>query len=689
MTRLSIIRRDKKNSVHASLRELESLLERMKRDTKDETIARYREAIAMGVSIENYERQHQTDYVYPSCELRKTESGELHVAAVNDIALIEVTGILSASDREAAKKAAGTLPMTVAALTNAEATGVVILVKVACSDGTAPTADDSFWQRAGQVAKAVYGSLLPHPVTNISTSIRSAFRMTLDPQPFVNMEATPLRIDDLPIQENKVKRAVISAKKQADYDLYGLYETKYRSASITAIEKTAGLAEGERRNAYFTLLAKELYRLGVPEEEAMLHIANHHQWGSDWNGQLVRTILETVYREGEKAKHTREDNVAGQTYRLIDYLTTRYAFRFNTVMGYTEYRPNNTEYHPWLPVTDRVLKGMTTEARLAGHDAWDKDVVRYVQSNLIERYDPIEAFLWPLYERWDGQDHIGRLAQTVPCDVPQWPHWFRKWFLYMVAQWLGRSHRYGNSVMPLLISCQGFNKSTFCRRLLPDELQWGYNDNLTIEDKKQTLQAMHNFLLINLDEFNQISPKIQEGFLKNVVQLARVKIKRPYGKHVEDFPRLASFIATSNMADVLSDPSGNRRFIAIELTGPIDVSYQINYEQLYAQAIHAIVKQEEQYWFDDLEVRQIMTHNRQFETKTPAEQYFQELFEPAANATEGQWMTTAAIFNELRREAGASLKVDSMKIFGRFLSNMADLQRRRISTGLQYLVKRK
>ena len=46
---------------------------------------------------------------------------------------------------------------------------------------------------------------------------------------------------------------------------------------------------------------------------------------------------------------------------------------------------------------------------------------------------------------------------------------------------------------------------------------------------------MHNFLLINLDEFNQISPKLQEGFLKNVIQQPCVKIKRPYGKLVEKF----------------------------------------------------------------------------------------------------------------------------------------------------------
>ena len=112
------------------------------------------------------------------------------------------------------------------------------------------------------------------------------------------------------------------------------------------------------------------------------------------------------------------------------------------------------------------------------------------------------------------------------------------------------------------------------------EFEKDENDNLQMDDKRQVLQQMAQMLLINLDEFNQISPKTQQGFLKNIITLSSVKIKRPYGRHVEDFPRRASFIATTNQADVLADPSGSRRFLSVELTGPIDISTPPNYEQL-------------------------------------------------------------------------------------------------------------
>jgi predicted P-loop ATPase len=203
------------------------------------------------------------------------------------------------------------------------------------------------------------------------------------------------------------------------------------------------------------------------------------------------------------------------------------------------------------------------------------------------------------------------------------------------------------------------------------------------------LQAMSQMLLINLDEFNQISARTQEGFLKNVIQLARVKAKRPYGRHIEDFPRLASFIATTNISDVLADPSGNRRFIGIELTGPIDVSVRPNHEQLYAQA-QALIDNGEPYWFDDHETRLIMRHNRQFQLKSPAEQYFAELFEVAAEGDpQGEWLSAAAIFQRLKKAGGAALKQPNIVAFGRMLANLDGMRRRRTMNGTEYWVRPK
>ena len=374
---------------------------------------------------------------------------------------------------------------------------------------------------------------------------------------------------------------------------------------------------------------------------------------------------------------------------MIGFLCKKYDFRYNSVMKCTEYRPKEKDYWGYQPVDARVQKRMTLEVQLANIRVSIKDVRNYLESDLLSTYNPVENFLYKCEGKWDGKDHIRALARTVPTDNPYWEDWFYTWFLAMVDQWRAYSHRkYGNSVAPLLISKQGYNKSTFCRSLVPPELQWGYNDNLVLSEKRQVLQAMCQSLVINLDEFNQISPLVQQGFLKNIIQLPSVKIKPPYGSHVQEFPRMASFIATSNMEDILSDPSGNRRFLGVELTGPIDVSQRPNYEQLYAQALSALRAGEKTY-FDAEQTRLIMANNRKFEVVSPVDQYFDLYFDLTDNAEQGEYLTAAEIFQELKSHIGSSLKLNSLIAFGRKLSQMPTIHRKRFNDGMRYLVVKK
>ena len=397
---------------------------------------------------------------------------------------------------------------------------------------------------------------------------------------------------------------------------------------------------------------------------------------------------ETDDGEIEKSKVGVQPTTADNIMNMMVFLRDRYDFRYNVLMKYTEYKTKGS-WHDFAPVDPRVQKRMTLDVQLADIRVSIKDVRNFLESDYIANYDPIDEYLFQCEGKWDGKDHIRALARTVPTANPHWADWFYIWYLGMVDQWRGINHRlYGNSVAPLLISKQGFNKSTFCRRLIPQELQWGYTDNLVLSEKRQVYQAMAQTLLINLDEFNQISPQVQQGFLKNLIQLPNVKMKRPYGGHVEEFPRLASFIATSNMDDILTDPSGNRRFIGVELTGPIDVSVKPNYVQLFAQAMAAIRAGEKTY-FDSVETALLMQSNRQFEVVPPIEQYFQMCFDLVEDESLGKYMSAAEIFDYLKKRIGSSLKIDSLMSFGRKLANIDGIKVKRFATGKRYLVAEK
>ena len=415
---------------------------------------------------------------------------------------------------------------------------------------------------------------------------------------------------------------------------------------------------------------------------------------------MLNEVIHTVEKSVDNMNGVDVDNSSGHVDKdskelsdnimsMIGFLCKKYDFRYNSVMKFTEYRPKDKDYWGFQPVDARVQKRMTLEVQLANIRVSIKDVRNYLESDLLSTYNPVENFLFKCMGKWDGKDHIRALARTVPTDNPHWEDWFYTWFLAMVDQWRSYSHRkYGNSVAPLLISKQGYNKSTFCRSLVPPELQWGYNDNLVLSEKRQVLQAMCQALVINLDEFNQISPQVQQGFLKNIIQLPSVKMKPPYGSHVQEFPRMASFIATSNMEDILSDPSGNRRFLGVELTGPIDVSQLPNYEQLYAQALAALQAGEKTY-FDAEQTKLIMASNRKFEVISPVDQYFNLYFDLTDDAKLGEYLTAAEIFQELKSHIGSSVKLSNLICFGRKLSQMPSIHRKRFNDGMRYLVVRK
>ena len=398
----------------------------------------------------------------------------------------------------------------------------------------------------------------------------------------------------------------------------------------------------------------------------------------------MKIVMDSTIAEMPRRNRIQDED--NETSRLVTFLDERFELRFNRVKRTTEYLDKLRPHLGWRAADLRFINGVAIDANQAGIKARPKDVSIYLNSSKIKISDPTEDLLYNL-QKWDGHDHIGDMADRVKTSLPQWKKWFRMWFLGLVAQWMGYNSRFGNSIVPLLISPQGYRKSTFCRQLLPPQLRWGYLDNLKFTDQKQVMTAMTDQLLINLDEFNSISKKTQEGFLKNTIQLAEIAIKRPYARHIEQERRRASFIATSNMTDVLSDPSGSRRFFAVEVTEPIDTDTKINYEQLYAQAVEA-VRNGERRWFDQKDIDEVMAHNRKYAMLSSADMYFNDYFETAdANDEDAKRLTATEIYDYIRKRAGASAVNESVRAFGRYLSNLTEITKVHTRRGTVYVVK--
>ena len=95
----------------------------------------------------------------------------------------------------------------------------------------------------------------------------------------------------------------------------------------------------------------------------------------------------------------------------------------------------------------------------------------------------------------------------------------------------------------------------------------------------------------------------------------------------------------------------------------------------------------EPHFFNEEQTQEIIESNRRYQQRTPAEQYFNDCFEVARDEHEGQFLTSSAIFAHIKKVAGADLRLSSLNHFGRILSNMPEIVRKRTKNGTEYLVK--
>ena len=627
--KVTIVHTNNKKQLLVSTKTMEKLMERFARDDSKLTITHFRESVPyLSNNYEGYKDMPKWMHIYPAAEFAKDENNNLKMKAFNGILLLKFGNITDVDGVKGVKRSVAILPSTLAAITGADGKTVIVLIKFQGEKDSLPTSEAD----AELLYRIAYQQIFP-----VYQAIVKASILVDGPKPSIEAGSTLS-------QEPSIHNSFMMTLDAEPY-----FNSKAVAIKIDSHARSQSPAPN-----------------------------------TDNNQQTIPD-----FRAPEEGKKVDKNSIRENIVNMMQLLESRYDFRYNTVMKFVEYMPKDKGWYGYQPVEPRVQKRMTLEVQLADIRVSIKDVRNFLESDYIKNYNPIEEYLFQCYDKWDGKDHIRALARTVPTANPHWADWFYTWFLGMVDQWRGYSHRqYGNSVAPLLISKQGYNKSTFCRRLLPPELQWGYSDNLILSEKRQVYQAMAQFMVINLDEFNQISPQVQQGFLKNLIQLPTLKYKPPYGSHVMEFPRLASFIATSNMKDILSDPSGNRRFIGVELTGPIDVSVRPNYQQLFAQALSALNNGEKSY-FDAQQVKLIMKSNSQFEIIQPIDQYFLLYFELVEDEKEGDYLTAAEIFDYLKKQIGSSLKVNSLMGFGRKLANMSELKHKRFADGMKYLVKKK
>ena len=302
------------------------------------------------------------------------------------------------------------------------------------------------------------------------------------------------------------------------------------------------------------------------------------------------------------------------------FLNANFDFRYNVLTDMPECKPKNTT--TYRMIDKRMMNSLSYKAMMQGIDCKDADVKRFLFSDQIATHHPFKDYMATLPE-WDGTDRVTMLAARVSGKA-MWLNGFHRWMLGMVAQWLGYPARCANALAPILISAeQGMCKSTFCSILLPEELRGYYTDKFAITSTSGCEQKISTFGLINMDEFDQYTERMMT-MLKNLMQMKKVNYRKCFKAYFSDLPRIASFIGTSNEKSLLTDETGSRRFLCIEVEKPIDCS-PIDYTQLYAQ-LKFELESGKRYWLSKEEEEEIQLHNRAFYRHSPEEEAFFKVF---------------------------------------------------------------
>ena len=395
----------------------------------------------------------------------------------------------------------------------------------------------------------------------------------------------------------------------------------------------------------------------------------------------VETSLNETMDVSAKTKEKAETTFRNSS--LLDNLEAclfdRYDFRFNVLTEQTEYAPKGTSTYEL--VDQRVLNTLCLVARKNGINCWDKDVSRLLLSQEITDYHPFLDYMDNL-PNWDGIDRVSELASRV-SDTPLWIEGFHRWMLGMTAQWMAMDVQCANAVAPLLVSTeQGRCKSTFCSILLPTELQRFYIDKFDITSVSGCEQKLSLFGLINMDEFDRYGIRTM-ATLKNLMQLKKLTFRKSHRAYYSQLPRIASFIGTSNQKELLTDTTGSRRFLCVEVKGKIDCTLP-DYAQLYAQLKTELLNGE-RYWFTSEEERKIQEHNRMFYKFSPEQDVFFRCFRLPMEGEEGIQISSTEIFCKLQKRFPSAFRGRSVSNMGRMLLAMG-VERVRTRTGSYYRV---
>ena len=345
--------------------------------------------------------------------------------------------------------------------------------------------------------------------------------------------------------------------------------------------------------------------------------------------------------------------------------------------AYTD-RPEASACH-WQWLTDHIENSLWCAMQHHGMAVNLNELHTLLGSDFVKEYHPLKEYLDGL-PPWDGEtDYIGRLAAMVHVkesphsplqqdksrernDLSETPVRFadilKRWMVSMIAAALNET--VVNQVILTLIGRQGSYKTSFMQHILPPVLSEYYTTKSNSSRMtKDDLFTMTENLVINLEEIDTMPPS-ELNQLKAMVTQRYVDERRAYGRNKVHLPHVASFVATGNNLQFLTDDTGNRRWLPFEVED-IDSPWEadIPYEGIYSQTYALYQDVNFRYWFTDKEIQQLRGHVQQFEVPRPEYELILTYYRKPVGLERGVYTTSSQIIG---RFGNTSLRLSLQKV---------------------------
>ena len=345
--------------------------------------------------------------------------------------------------------------------------------------------------------------------------------------------------------------------------------------------------------------------------------------------------------------------------------------------AYTD-RPEASACH-WQRLTDHIENSLWCAMQHHGMAVNLNELHTLLGSDFVKEYHPLKEYLDGL-PPWDGEtDYIDRLAAMV--HVKESPHSplqqdksrernelsetpvrfadiLKRWMVSMIAAALDET--VVNQVILTLIGRQGSYKTSFMQHILPPVLSEYYTTKSNSSRMtKDDLFTMTENLVINLEEIDTMPPS-ELNQLKAMVTQRYVDERRAYGRNKVHLPHVASFVATGNNLQFLTDDTGNRRWLPFEVED-IDSPWEadIPYEGIYSQTYALYQDVKFRYWFTDKEIQQLRGHVQQFEVPRPEYELILTYYRKPVGLERGVYTTSSQIIG---RFGNTSLRLSLQKV---------------------------